>query len=164
MSRLTCEAICSSLLISALIFNAQRNALGQAVITGFSQVAKDKEVRRYFERGRDIAGKHVNIFGKILYEDFLSEAALLLTSEVTDSTEAPFSDKLMMTLITALIGSGIGEYGASMSMSPRRDLGVQYTRLIAEITKYAEDGVQSLIKNGWMEQPPMAADRRDLAK
>src|SRR5699024_5421915 len=63
--------------LTYLVFIDMRNALGQAVITGFSQVAKSKEVRRYFERGRDISGKHLNVFGKILYEDYLSEAAIL---------------------------------------------------------------------------------------
>jgi hypothetical protein len=33
-----------------------------AIITGFSQVAKPKEIRRYFGRGRDISGKHLEIF------------------------------------------------------------------------------------------------------
>lgn len=150
--------------ISNLVFNAKRNALGQAVITGFSQVAKLKEVRRFFERGRDISGKHLHVFGKVLYEDYLSESALLLTSEVTDSTESPFSDKLMMNFITALIGTSIGQYGMAMSMSPRHDLSLMYTHLIAEIGKYCNDGANLLIENGWMEQPPMAANRKHLAK
>lgn len=150
--------------ISHLVYNAKRNALGQAVITGFSQVAQLKEVRRYFERGREISGKHLQVFGDKLYEDYLSESALLLTPEVSDSTVAPFSDKLMMLMITELIGAGIGEYGRAMSMSPRHDLGLQYTRLMAEIAKYSNDGTKILISHGWMEQPPLAADRKDLAK
>ncbi|MEI3611063.1 DUF3231 family protein [Pseudogracilibacillus sp. SO30301A] len=150
--------------ISQLVFHSKRNALGQAVITAFSQVAKSKEVRRFFERGREISGKHLDIFSTILNDEYLPNSANVLTSEVTDSTEAPFSDKLMMTFITNLIASSIGGYGVSMSISPRRDLGVHYTRLIAEIAQYSDDGAEILIKNGWMEQPPMAADRKELAK
>lgn len=150
--------------ITSLIFNAKRNALGQAVITAFSQVAKSKKVRQFFERGRDISRKHFEVFASILHDDYLSDGTFVMTSEVTDSTEAPFSDKLMMSFITTLIASSIGEYGASMSTSPRRDLGVQYTRLMAEITTYSDDGAEILIENGWMEQPPMAANRKDLAK
>jgi hypothetical protein len=40
---------------------------------------------------------------------------------------------------------------------------MDYTRIIAEIGLYAEDGAQLLIKNGWLEQPPLAADRETLA-
>lgn len=150
--------------ITALVLNTQRNALGQAIIAGFAQVAKNKEVRNYFEKGRDIAKKHFNVFSKLLQDDYIADGARNLTSEVTDSTTSPFSDKLMLNLVTMLIGSGMGQYGTSMSVSPRHDLGLTYTRLIAEIAKYSNKGANILIENGWMEQPPIAADRKNLAK
>lgn len=150
--------------ISALVLNAKQNALGQAIITGFSQVAQSKEVRRYFERGRDIAGKHLDIFRSILTEEFLSDGVLIATPQVTDATVSPFSDKLMMTLIANLSSTGLSQYGISMSTSQRRDLSVHYTRLMAEVASYSVDGAKILINNGWMEQPPIAADRKELAK
>ncbi len=150
--------------ITALVLNTRRNALGQALVAGFAQVANSKEVRKYFEKGRDIAGKQLEIFSSIIKDDYIDDGARILTSEVTNSTVSPFSDKLMMTLVTTLIASGMGQYGTSMSISPRHDLGVHYTRLIAEIAKYSNKGATILIDNGWMEQPPIAADRKDLAK
>lgn len=150
--------------IAALVLNTKRNALGQALITGFAQVAQSKEVKKYFEQGRDIAGKQLDVFSSILKEEYISDGARILTSEVTDSTNPPFSDKLMMFLVTTLIASGMGQYGTSMSISPRHDLGVHYTRLMAEIGKYSNQGANILIKNAWMEQPPIAADRKNLAK
>lgn len=150
--------------ITNLVYAARRNALGQAVITGFSQVAHDKEVRQFFARGREISGKHYDVFSDILKDNYLPSGTQLMTSEVTDSTVAPFSDRLMMNFITMLIASGIGQYGYSLTSSPRHDLSVQYTRLIAEIGKYSNDGANILIEKGWMEQPPMAADRKDLTK
>ncbi|WP_174615812.1 DUF3231 family protein [Virgibacillus ihumii] len=150
--------------ITSLVYNSKRNALGQALITAFSQVAKSKEVRKYFERGRDISGKQVEVFKSILSKEYISDSAFLLTSEVTDSTTAPFSEKCMMFIVTLLSASGIGQYGTAMSTSSRHDLGAQYTRLIAEIANYADDGADIMINHGWMEQPPMAADRKELAK
>ncbi|WP_174615302.1 DUF3231 family protein [Virgibacillus ihumii] len=149
--------------IGSLIYNAKRNALGQALITGFSQVAKNKNVRQYMERGREISGKHVEIFNSLLHKNYLS-GVTPLTPEVTDSTVSPFSDKLMMYHISALVSSGMGQYGISMSTSPRRDLGVDYARLMAEIAQYTNDGAKMMIHYGWMEQPPEAADRQELAK
>jgi len=150
--------------ITALVLNTRRNALGQAIIAGFAQVAESKEVRKFFERGLDIAAKHLEIFSSILNEEFIPDGSRVLTSEVTNSTIAPFSDKLMMFLITTFIASGMGQYGASMSTSPRHDIGVHYGRLIAEIGKYSNKGAKLMIDNGWMEQPPIAADRKNLAK
>ena len=150
--------------ITALVLSIRRNALGQALVAGFAQVAQSKEVRKYFERGRDIATKQLEVFTSILNEEYISDGARILTSEVTNSTTAPFSDKLMMFLVTTLIASGMGQYGTSMSVSPRHDLGVHYARLMAEIGKYANKGANILIDNEWMEQPPIAADRKKLAK
>jgi len=150
--------------IAQLVMHAKRNALGQAVITAFSQVARAKEIRKYFARGREIAGKHLAVFTEKLHDDYLPTSSLLLTSEVTESTDSPFSDKLMTVFINKLISIGIGGYGFSLSLSPRRDLAVDYSRLMSEIATYSDDGAELLIKNGWMEQPPMAADRKDLAK
>lgn len=150
--------------ISHLISNARMNALGQAVITAFSQVAKLKEVRSYFEKGRELSGKHLDIFTKFLRDDNLPNPSMLLTAEVTNSREAPFSDKLMTVFITKLIAISIGSYGISIATSPRRDLGLMYTQLVADIAKYANEGSKLLIQHGWMEQPPIAASRKDLAK
>lgn len=150
--------------ISNLWFDSIRNGLGQAIIQGFSQVAKNKEVRQYFERGREISKKHLDIFGELLDKNYLSRGAFNLTGEVTESKESPFSDKLMMYHIAALTATGIGQYGISIASSPRHDLSTIYARLSAEIANYANDGAKIMIDHGWMEQPPMAADRKKLSQ
>ncbi|UOQ95545.1 DUF3231 family protein [Halobacillus shinanisalinarum] len=149
--------------ITNLFSNFQRNAIGIATMMGFSQVAKSKEVRKFLARGKEISSKHCEVFGSIMKEDDLP-IPMTLDTEVTDSTTYTFSDKLMMFYSTSLIALSVGFYGSSMAMSPRRDLGVKYSRLIAEILKYAEDGANIMIKNGWMEEPPRALDRDELAK
>ncbi|WP_347552967.1 DUF3231 family protein (plasmid) [Pseudalkalibacillus hwajinpoensis] len=149
--------------ITNLTTNIERNAIGKAIIIGFSQVTRSKEVRKYMERGRDISQKHIEIFSSILGEEHLP-APMTLDHQVTDSTAPPFSDKLLMFHIAVLSASGIGQYGLSMSVSPRHDLGLHYVRLTAEIAKFSEDGAKMMIDKGWMEQPPKAADRDQLAK
>ena len=34
--------------------------------------------------------------------------------------------------------------------------------LIPEVSLYAEDGANIMIKHGWMEEPPQADDRNEL--
>lgn len=36
--------------------------------------------------------------------------------------------------------------------------------MIIEVLKYAEDGINIMIKNGWMEEPPTFVDRDRLSK
>jgi hypothetical protein len=147
--------------VSNLYENTKRNILGVATLIGFSQVAKDKEVTRFFLRGIDIGKKHIKVFGAKLEECNLPVAATL-SAEVTTSTAYTFSDKLMMFFTTGLIGLSIGYYGTAVAQSPRIDLGVMYNKLSLEIQLYSEDGSNILINNKWMEQPPMASDRGEL--
>ncbi|WP_338450021.1 DUF3231 family protein [Niallia oryzisoli] len=153
----------NALEITHLYKNAMTNTIGITLMTGFSQVAKSKELRQLFIRGKEIAAKHSNVFAAVLKEEGLSSFE---SSEIyaTDSTTPPFSDKLMLFHTTALNALGIGNYGVAVSASSRRDIGTHYTRLMGEIALFTEDAANLMIENGWMEQPPQAADRDQLVK
>lgn len=149
--------------ISNLYSNIQTNYLGTALAIAFSQTVESDKVRKYFLRGNEIAIKHIKVFAS-----YLEMASLPLPmsydQDVTESTESPFSDKLMMFHFSLMIYAGIGNYGVAISESQRSDMVVDYTRLMAEILKYSEDGANIMIANEWLEQPPLSADRRDLVK
>jgi hypothetical protein len=149
--------------ITMLFNNVQTNAIGKSLIIGFAQTAKRKEVKEYFLRGKQIAQKHIDIFSDILKKEDLP-APMTWDTAVTDSTTPVFSDKLMMFHVSAMIAAGIGNYGTSMSGSPRRDLGLRYASLIPEIALYAEDGANIMIKHGWLEEPPQTDNRNQLIK
>ncbi|MFD2759672.1 DUF3231 family protein [Lentibacillus juripiscarius] len=151
-----------SLEMTNLYSNFQRNSLGIATLIGFSQVAESKKVAQFFVRGKEIASKHNEIFGSVLREDDLP-VPMASDTYVTESKVSPLSDKLMMFTVTGLIALGVGYYGTSISTSMRRDLTVHYNRIIQEILKYSEDDANILINNGWMEEPPRARDRDELA-
>jgi hypothetical protein len=148
--------------ISNIYFNLIQNQLGRTLAMGFSQVAKSETVRDFMIRGMNISDKHVEVFGSVLSQDHLPSASSWSTLP-TDSTVPTYSDKLLMAHMNALNSAGIAHYGKSLGLSPRRDLGAHYVRLTAEIAEFAEDGANIMIKNGWMEQPPQAPDRDQLA-
>lgn len=147
--------------ITHLFHNDQSNAYGKAFMMGFSQVARSKEIREFFIRGKDIANKHCKIFSAILMEEDLS-IPIHFEGEVSVSTKPPFSDRYMMLHTIFMNQGGLGNYGMAISSSHRRDLAVIYGRLLAEVGHYAEDGTNILIKNSWMEQPPLAPNREEL--
>ncbi|CAM4326674.1 DUF3231 family protein [Paenibacillus tarimensis] len=148
--------------INHLYNNIQTNAFGKAFIAGFAQCAQSEEIRGYFLRGKDIAHKQIEVFSSYLRDEDLP-APMTWDSDVMASTEAPFSDKLMLFHITGLNAAALTNYGAAMSVSMRRDISASYTRLAAEIAAYSNDGAELLIKYGWMEKLPGNVDRRVLA-
>jgi hypothetical protein len=149
--------------VENLFANLQRNALGVSTLTGFSQVAQNKNVKQFFLKGLEIGNKHIKLFRSKLEESKLP-APMGWDSEITSSTEFTFSDKLMMFFTSGLINLSIGYYGTAISQSPRADISAMYNRLSLEIQLYAEDGANIMIKNEWMEQPPMALDRDELVR
>lgn len=141
--------------------NTETNSIGRTFLSGFSQVAKSSEVRKYMERGAEIAAKHETIFREILVEDGVPLPSTW-DSAISQSIVAPFSDKLMMFHTTSLVAISVTGYGTGIGASLRKDLGGHYTRLVTEILQYANDGVKLMIENKWLEQPPQNVDREAL--
>ncbi|MBM7693938.1 hypothetical protein JOC77_003382 [Peribacillus deserti] len=153
----------TSIEISHLFKNVETNTIGKTLIIGFAQVAENEDVKQYLLRGRQIAQKHIDLFSHILTQEDLP-APMLWDTGITNTSNPVFSDKLIMFHISAMIAAGIGNYGAAISASPRRDLGIRYASLLPEISLYAEDGANIMIKHGWLEEPPQAVDRKHLIK
>lgn len=149
--------------IAHIYMNHQNNALGKALIMGFSQVAKSEEIREYFIRGNDLSRKIYDDLRMILEESMLP-TPMTWDTDVKDTTTSPFSDKLMMFLITALTAISTGNMGGSLALCLRRDLAAKYTNLIKDVGLFAEDGLNIMIKKGWLERPPHAMDREHLSK
>ncbi|WP_407270462.1 DUF3231 family protein [Radiobacillus sp. PE A8.2] len=152
----------SAIEISDVSFNMVKIIVKVVLEIGFAQVCETKDVQKYFQRGKKVCEKQFASLSSVLTKGGLASPSSWV-SEVTDSTIPPFSDKLMLNHIVILVSAAVGYYGAGMSVSQRRDLAFEYTRLIAEVALYAEDGAELLIKHGWLEQPPLAEDRENLA-
>lgn len=151
----------SSLELGEIFFVIEKNYIGLLLLFGLIQVMKDKEIKQFLIRGKELSEKQINIFNTILREENLLEINPV-TMEVTNSTISPFSDKLIMYLITATTSASIPLLAYAMSVSMRKDLVAHYSRIIAEIMLYGEDGMTIMINRGWMEQPPLAFDRKAL--
>lgn len=151
----------TALEIMHLFTNIQTNLIGKTMMTGFSQTISSPDVRAYFLRGQEIAKKHIDIFTNRLAEDELN-GSVGMEPLISTSTQPPFSERLMLFHVTALVQVGIANYGAAISTSQCYDLAVDYTRLMAEVGLYAEDGANLMIEKGWLEEPPQAVDRQSL--
>lgn len=151
----------SSIEVSHIFSLSKATLINKTFLTGFSQVAKSQNVRKIMVRGKDIASKHSKIYASLLINNDLPVPGLW-DSGITESTVTPFSDKLIMYVSRVLEVLTIQELGKAISISLRRDLVASYSRVLAEIIKFAEDRVNIMIENGWLEKPPLTADREAL--
>ncbi|NWQ41467.1 DUF3231 family protein [Bacillus sp. EB106-08-02-XG196] len=149
--------------IGDITFNMNKMHMHVALKVGFSQVAASKKVRQYINRGTEISNKHIAAFGKIFREEMLN-SPMSWQSHVTSSTTSPFSDKWMMYQVQLSSQIAIAFYGTALSVTSRADIAEKYIVMASELVRYAEDGANLMIENGWMEEPPKAIDRRALSK
>ncbi|MGM7723915.1 DUF3231 family protein [Metabacillus sp. Hm71] len=147
--------------LGEIFYTIERNYIGFLLLMGLIQVMKDKEIKEYLKKGKKLSERQVDIFNKILKEDeHLGNIPVSL--EITESTVSPFSDRLILFLITTTSSAGIYLLSYAMSISLRKDIVAQYVLLIQEIMNYSEEGLMIMIKRGWMEQPPQPINRHDL--
>lgn len=149
--------------ISLIHHAIETNLTGMQLMIGFAQVANDKKVKEYFVEGMKLSKEVETTLGEYLRQDYIEPPATH-AGKATNSTVAPFSDKLMM-YITNLLGSfGLGSNALGGAFSLRSDLPVTMARLAQKILPFIKDGGEIMIKHGWMEEPPQVEDRRQLTK
>ncbi|WLD93751.1 DUF3231 family protein [Alkalihalobacillus sp. AL-G] len=147
--------------ITSIFSNLKKSIMAKALAIGFSQTAQSKEIRAFMMRVVKLAEKHIELFSSVLHDDFIN-SAVYWDTHVTSSRVAPFSDKLMMVHGGFIISAAMTYYGTGLATNMRRDLAVHYATSIARDSKLSEDGMNIMIKNGWHEQPPQAANREQL--
>lgn len=137
--------------------------IGDALATGFSQVSRDKKISAYFLEGKHLGQEIIAELTSILVDE---DIPIPTTSEsfVTDSTESPFSEKLMLYHALIMTAAGVSSKGAAIAQSMRADLEGMYTKLIAKIMKYTKDGIDIMNDNKFLEQPPQAISHEKLVK
>ncbi len=149
--------------IASIFASLRSNIIGGALITGFAQVAESKKVSDYLFRGRELTDKKIKALTSIYTNENIPVPASS-DSFVTDSTVAPFSDKLMLHHIVLLYSASIALDGTALASVLRHDLQAYYSGSILESGKYYEDGLDILIENQWTEQPPQAIEHRKLVE
>ncbi|MCD8511300.1 MAG: DUF3231 family protein [Bacillus sp. (in: Bacteria)] len=120
-----------------------------------------KKVQKYFIKGKEIAKKQIETYTGILLKNDM-QPSVRIGSHVTQSQVAPFSDKLMMYCVYLLNGFGLvgGSFGTVFTL--RNDISVKTAMVAKDIFLYTNEGIDLMIKNGWMEEPPQTEDRAKL--
>ncbi|WP_134685697.1 DUF3231 family protein [Brevibacillus migulae] len=148
--------------LSEAFFNIERNYFGLILLTAFIQVVKDEELKRYLIKGKHLASKQIQALNeKMIEEDLLG--TIMVNTEVTTSTVSPFSERMIMTLMNIINSGGLTYIGHALSTVTRVDLVAFYSGLISEILQYGKEGMDLLIAREWLEEPPHAPNRKELA-
>jgi hypothetical protein len=132
-----------------------------AIHLGFTQVVKDKKIKAYFSKGLNIFDKEIKRWSNILNQEDII-LPMSWRSEVTDSLESPFSDKLMLFQSLLDVTYSFYANGFALANCNRTDLVTSFTKVEIDLASYGKDGLDLMIDNGWMEEIPLSVDRKGL--
>ncbi|KAA0549853.1 DUF3231 family protein [Bacillus sp. BGMRC 2118] len=138
--------------------NIENNVTSKALILAFSQVVKDEKIRKLFEKGKEMTQHNLERYFQKLHDESLPSPSLL-DHLITNSTFSPFSDKIMLFHKVDMFSMKIRAFGNSVAVNGRHDVGLAYAASLAKISVFVEEAARLMIENGWMEQPPYAAER-----
>jgi hypothetical protein len=131
----------------------ETNITGMQLMKGFAQCAMDDEVKKYFTKGQELSKKIIKETEQILLQDNIQPPATP-GGTVTNSAEAPFSEKLMMfcTYLLGCFSLGGNSFGACLAL--RRDLLAKSGIFAKDIFEYTIEGANLMMSKGWLEEPP----------
>ncbi|MGD6879644.1 DUF3231 family protein [Bacillus infantis] len=147
--------------ITHLANNIEMNYVGRTMVDGLAQITKSKEVRKHMQAGYDLATEIINTLEKTLKDEHLSTPTSP-DSTMTNSTESPFTEKLLIGLNSTLSVISIGSLGLGLGASMRSDLVAEYAQLITRVGKFGVVTGTIAVHNKWMEKPPQTVDRKKL--
>ncbi len=139
----------------------QTKMLERALILGFSQAAQSKQVQAFLSKGKQLIDKQIEGWSRILLDEDLP-IPVTWEHEVTDSTESPFSDKLIMFSILTMMRNRITLLGISFANCVRADIVTSFGGTIASLQAYSKEALDLMINSGWLEKIPEAADRQEI--
>jgi hypothetical protein len=141
----------------------QSNVFGMQLMTGFAQVAKENEVKKYFIQGKELSKKIVTELSNIMMQSDIQPPSTW-AGKATDSTNPPFTDKLMMYITSLISSSAVAFNVLGTTYSMRSDLQLKLGLISKDIFQFAKEGAELMIKHRWMEEPPQMEDRNQLTK
>jgi len=141
----------------------ENNIFGMQLMTGFAQVSTNSDVKKYFIEGKELAKKIISKLSDVLLQSDIQPPSTW-AGKATDSTGAPFSEKLMMYTTNLLSSSAIGYNIIGTAFSLRSDLHAKLSLIAKDTFSFSKEGGKIMIKHKWMEEPPQMEDRNLLTK
>lgn len=139
------------------------NSFFMNLLSGFAQVAKEDEVKKYFKDGMEMAKKNIEKVSNLLLKNNI-EPSTTRCGKASDSTTSPFSDKIMMYITSLITTTPLSYSGLGTPFSFRSDLPLFLGVITKNFFQYSKEGGKLMIKFKWMEEPPQMEDRYKLMK
>ena len=142
--------------LSRIVHRAQ---FSQMVFVTFNKLAKAKELKQHFSKGRDGIKKVLDSLQEVLDKENIPISASG-DYNISNVEMSPFSDKLMLFFANTCLGIFcFAMISQAMTSSLRTDILSKLDKISDDMKKYYGLGLLLAIKEKWFEQPPQVVNR-----
>ncbi|WP_226087697.1 DUF3231 family protein [Mesobacillus sp. S13] len=159
LNPLTQKRTLNTIEVAHLHKGIESNLTGLQMILGFAQCAHDKEVKKFFHEGAELAKGIIKELSELMIQDELP-VPQSPGGNATRSKVAPFSDKLMMYCTSLFCSFSLGSNSLGTAFSLRNDLPIKMSIFTKDVFEYAHKGAKIMIRNGWTEEPPQMINHK----
>jgi len=138
-----------------LIANFRSTAVVAMFCRSFAQISTSNKFREHYKRGEELFNHQLEVFQANLTENGLPKMPTL-EGGINETDVSPFSERLMMFKMAILTAATAGRYGVALSTVMRKDIGVDFMRLLNETLLYGKANIDLMIENGYLDQHPLA--------
>lgn len=143
--------------LSRIVHRAQ---FSKMVFVTFSKLAKEKELKQHFSKGRDGIEKVLESLQEVLDKENIPISASG-DYKISDVDMSPFSDKLMLFFANTCLGIFcFTMISQAMTSSLRTDIVSKLSKISDDMKKFYGLGLILAIKEKWFEQPPQVVNRK----
>jgi ferritin-like metal-binding protein YciE len=137
-----------------------RAQFSKMVFVAFSKLAKTKELKQYFSKGRDEIQEVLDSLQEVLDKENIPISSSG-DYKVFDVEMPPFSDKLMLFFVNTCLGIFcFAMISQAITSCLRTDIIFKLDKISDNMKKYYTKGLLLAIEEKWFEQPPQVADRK----
>jgi hypothetical protein len=124
----------SAIEIGNISLNLKKSIMAKTLRIAFSQIIGPKELRKFLTDAVQTSNGHIQLLSKKLKDDNLP-VPMSWETEITESTDSPFSDKFIIYHTGFLFQTSQQYHGLGLAGSMRSDLIVDYERIILQDLK-----------------------------
>nr|WP_275677686.1 DUF3231 family protein [Neobacillus drentensis] len=142
--------------LSRIVHRAQ---FSKMVFVTFHKLAKEKELKHHFSKGRVGIQKVLDALQEVLDKENIPISASG-DYKISEVEMSPFSDKLMLFFVNTCLGIFcFSMVSQAMTSSLRTDIHSKLDKISDDMKKYYGLGLLLVIKEKWFEQPSQVVNR-----
>jgi hypothetical protein len=153
----------TTLEITSIFDCAMVNLISEAQFLGMAQTIKDTRLKDFISRARKTLKEQAETLSELLHKEDLPFPPSL-ESEVLNSSESTFSNRLSMFFCFATLADVLNIFSIGKVEAMRKDVFITLSELSGEVLLLIKDAVDLMLERNWFEEMPKNIEREHITR